>query len=103
MTKSTKSISPLRQRMLDDMAVFGLAEDYVAQREKITQNMTAEEHQALAAKYLPDAMVYLVVGDAETQLQPLAALGLGDPVLLDKNGSPVQPAAAAGTGTSSGN
>ena len=39
---------------------------------------------ALSAKYLDtNKMVWLVVGDAKTQLEPLKKLGLGDPVLLN--------------------
>ena len=46
--------------------------------------MTLEDHKALAQKYiLPDKMFYLVVGDAETQLEPLKKLGFGDPILIE--------------------
>ena len=34
-------------------------------------------------------MIYVVVGDAATQLEQLKELGLGDPVLLDADGNPV--------------
>ena len=52
--------------------------------------MTAERHQALAQQYLdPNKMIYLVVGDAATQLEGLKQLGLGDPIVLDKDGNPV--------------
>lgn len=52
--------------------------------------MTVEEIKALADRYLdPEEMVWLVVGDAATQLDRLTALGLGEPVLLDRDGRPV--------------
>ena len=35
----------------------------------------------------PDKMIYLVVGDAKTQLKPLRKLGCGKPILLDKEGN----------------
>ena len=35
-------------------------------------------------------MIYLVVGDAATQLDALRGLGLGDPILLDVNGRQLQ-------------
>lgn len=39
----------------------------------------------LSGKYLdPNRMIWLVVGDAKTQLPRLKELGLGDPVLLQK-------------------
>jgi hypothetical protein len=33
-------------------------------------------------------MVWLVVGDARTQLGRLGGLGLGDPILVDRQGNP---------------
>ena len=40
--------------------------------------------KTLASKYLrPDQMIYLVVGDAATQLEKLEQLGFGKPVLLN--------------------
>ena len=77
--------------MLDDIAKYNLSTDYIKQREKIVQDMSRESHKQLAEKYMvPDKMIYLVVGDAETQLEPLKALGLGEPIMLDKQGNPVQ-------------
>ena len=56
----------------------------VLQREKIVKNMTVEKIQSLSKKYLDtNKMVWLVVGDAKTQLEPLKKLGFGDPVLLN--------------------
>ncbi len=59
-------------------------EDYVKKEEDVLRNMTLEKHKELAQKYLnPDEMIYVVVGDAETQMEPLSELGLGEPELLD--------------------
>jgi zinc protease len=77
--------------MLNNIAIYNLPADYIKHREKIVQDMSKAEHQQLAEKYiLPDKMNYLVVGDAETQLEPLKELGLGEPIMLDKQGNPVQ-------------
>ena len=63
---------------------YGMPVDYVKNNEKIVNEMTLESHKALANKYLhPDKMIYLVVGDAATQLEPLQKLGFGEPILLD--------------------
>jgi zinc protease len=35
-------------------------------------------------------MVYLVVGDAETQLPRMKELGLGEPIVLDRKGNVVK-------------
>lgn len=34
-------------------------------------------------------MIYLVVGDGATQLQEIKKLGMGDPILLDIYGNPL--------------
>jgi zinc protease len=76
--------------MLDQIATYNLPFDYIKQQEKIILDMTKDRHKALAQQYLdPDKMIYLVVGDAASQLAGLKQLGLGDPILLDKDGNPV--------------
>ena len=47
--------------------------------------MTVDRIKALAQKYLnANKMIWLVVGDAKTQLPRLKELGFGDPVLINK-------------------
>jgi zinc protease len=47
--------------------------------------------RVLAEKYLDSAdMVWLVVGDAATQLERLSALGFGEPILLNRDGDVVE-------------
>ncbi len=47
--------------------------------------MTLDDFKDLAAKYLrPEAMNYLVVGDAESQAVRLKELGFGDPIMLNE-------------------
>ena len=59
--------------------------DYRAQNAKAIEAITLEDFKGLAANYLrPDAMNYLVVGDAETQAEALKELGFGDPIMLNK-------------------
>ena len=71
--------------LLGDMSLYDFPADYQLQREEIVRNMTIDQIQALADRYLrPADMVWLVVGDAQTQLAPLEALGLGPAVLLDR-------------------
>ena len=53
--------------------------------------MTVTGHIELALKLIrPDEMIYLVVGDAATQLEGMKSLGFGNPILLDSNGVPIQ-------------
>ena len=77
--------------MLNQIATYGQPVDYVLQEEQTTRGMTLERHQALAQQYLnPDRMIYLVAGDAATQMAPLRGLGFGSPIQLDVNGNPVR-------------
>jgi zinc protease len=70
--------------MLQTMSKFNLPPDYVKDQENTVRNMTVEEHKNLANKYLQtDHMIYLIVGDAATQMASLNKLGLGKPVLLN--------------------
>ncbi|TCK68769.1 zinc protease [Winogradskyella wandonensis] len=71
-------------RMLSNISELGFPDDYAKQREAIVKGLTVEDMKALAGKYLrPDQMIYLVVGDAATQLDKLEQLGFGKPVLLN--------------------
>ena len=70
--------------LLQDISTYGWPYDYVRQREATVRRMTVERIQKLARQYLdPDRMVWLVVGDAATQLERLKELGYGEPVLLN--------------------
>jgi zinc protease len=74
--------------LLGDMSWFGFPADYLLRREQIVRDMTIPDVQALAEKYLDtERMIWLVVGDARTQLGRLRALGLGEPVVLDREGA----------------
>jgi len=72
-------------RLLTNISSYGLDYDYVKQREKMVSNMTVEEIKALANTYLnPDKMVWLIVGDKETQFERMKELGYGNPILLNE-------------------
>jgi zinc protease len=71
--------------MLDNISKYGWRADYVKERERIVQSMTLPQIQALSQKYLdPSKMVWLVVGDAKTQLPRMKELGFDEPVLIGK-------------------
>lgn len=77
--------------MLSSISNYNLPYDYIKKEEELILNMTLDEHKKLAQKYIqPDRMIYLIVGDAQTQLEPLKNLGFGDPVLLDKDGNVIK-------------
>lgn len=69
--------------MLGNISKYGWKYDYVKDREQVVRGMTVDRIKELAGKYLtPDRMIWLVVGDAKTQLARLKELDLGDPVLI---------------------
>lgn len=69
--------------MLDNISKYGWRPDYVKDREQIVKAMTLPQIQALSKNYLdPSKMVWLVVGDAKTQLPRMKELGFGEPVLI---------------------
>lgn len=71
--------------MLDNISKYGWKYDYVKEREQIVRTMTVDQIRALSGRYLnAGKMVWLVVGDAKTQLPRLRELGFGEPVLLNK-------------------
>ena len=76
--------------MLNNIATYNLSFDYVKKHEEIVRNMTLDEHKQLANKYIdPNVMTYVIVGDAKTQFEQLKNLGVGKPILVDREGNPV--------------
>ncbi|MDO6492311.1 MULTISPECIES: M16 family metallopeptidase [unclassified Cellulophaga] len=70
--------------MLENISMYNYPVDYAKQREQGVKNMSVEDVKALADEYVnPDKMIYLIVGDAKTQLNKLNKLGYGEPELLN--------------------
>lgn len=71
--------------MLENIGKYRWKYDYVKDREQIVKGMTVKQIADLSNKYLdPNKMIWLVVGDAKTQLPRLRELGFGDPILIGK-------------------
>ena len=78
-------------RMLSNMSNYGWKSDYVTERETIVKSMTKERVKELANNYInPDKLIWLVVGDAETQLERMKQLGYGTPILLNERQKPIK-------------
>lgn len=72
--------------MLSNISNYGYADNYAKQQEELVKSLTVEDVKVLVEKYIkPNQMIYVIVGDAETQLDKLEALGFGKPVLLNSN------------------
>ena len=71
--------------MLYNVSTYGWEPDYVKEREQIVRDITIEDISELAREYAnPNTMIYVVVGDAETQMHRLEELGFGKPVLVNE-------------------
>ncbi|MEP1448044.1 MAG: pitrilysin family protein [Paraglaciecola sp.] len=70
--------------LLNNISKYNWPKNYVKQREKTVNNIKVKDVKALADKYLlANQMIWLFVGDANTQLARMKALGFGEPVLLN--------------------
>lgn len=77
--------------MLQDISTFKLPADFIKKEESIAEQMTLTQAKDVYSKYIqPDKMVYIVVGDARTQFTRLKDAGLGEPIMLDKQGNVVK-------------
>jgi len=71
--------------MLENISSYGWAPDYISERQETVHSISKEEIQNLANTYAnPDRMIWLVVGDARTQMDRLEQLGFGKPVLVNE-------------------
>lgn len=74
--------------ILAAMHDYGFPADYILRRESVVRSFTPEQAAELASRYLDTrGMIWLVVGDARTQMGRLEALGLGRPILLGRDGT----------------
>jgi len=73
--------------MVGQISAYGYPDDYLQRNAARIDAMSLEDFKRIAAEYLrPDAMNWLVVGDAQTQAERLEALGFGAPVMLETSG-----------------
>ncbi|MFV8352155.1 M16 family metallopeptidase [Flavobacterium sp. XS2P14] len=70
--------------MLYDINNYNYSNDYAKQQENIVKKITIDELKKFSEMYLnANKMIYLIVGDAETQLKKLEQVGFGTPILLN--------------------
>ena len=63
--------------MLSEIDAYDYAPDYRAQNARAVGAMTLEDFKRIAATHIqPEAMQYLIIGDAATQLEAVKSLGL---------------------------
>lgn len=87
MTKSNArafETSRAKLNMLKTISNYGFSNNFAKQQEAIVKAMTVSDIKVLAKKYVnPNKMIYLIVGDAASQLTKLEKLGFGKPILLN--------------------
>ncbi|MFQ3194379.1 MAG: zinc protease [Colwellia sp.] len=72
--------------ILQSMSQYNLPANYILERATLVESLTLENIKSLASEHLHhEKMIYLVVGDAKTQMERLKALGLGEPILINAN------------------
>ena len=83
---NTRAFESLNAKLglLRRMSRLGLPPDFVERDQELLLGMTQDDFREVINTYLDESrMIYVVVGDAETQRARLAELGYGEPVLLD--------------------
>lgn len=76
--------------MLNEVSKFDLPFDFVEKEQAQLESMTVEEAQQIYQKYADEQqMIYVIVGDAATQLERVKEFGYGDPIRLDRKGNPL--------------
>ncbi|AZQ42713.1 M16 family metallopeptidase [Nonlabens ponticola] len=64
-------------QLLNTMQSFDKPADYALQQQQYVRNLTVEQVKVLAQQYInPDAMYYVIVGDAATQFERLKQLNI---------------------------
>jgi len=75
-------------QVLQNISSYKLKNNYVELQQDSLKTLTLEQAQATIKQYIdPEKMIYLVVGDAKTQLPRMSQLGFGAPIPLDQNGN----------------
>ncbi|MCW9000846.1 MAG: insulinase family protein, partial [Kangiellaceae bacterium] len=74
--------------MLNRVSQFDLPMDYIEKQQQQLQSMDIAEAKAIYQKYAEEQnMIYVVVGDAKTQLERIKEFGYGSPIVLDRKGN----------------
>lgn len=74
--------------MLQTMSLYQLADNYIEDQQDYVNNVTLKQvHNVINQHMNEQSMIYLVVGDAKTQLSRMKDLGYGDPIVLDIDGN----------------
>ena len=94
--EDTRAFESLGEKLgtLREISKFGKSLSFVEEEQQELLDMPLEEYKRVIAQYLaePD-MTWVVVGDAETQLEPVRSFAAGEVIILDIYGEPVDDTA----------
>jgi len=78
--------------LLNRIARQNLPHDIVEREQAMLSQMTTADFHRVIGDYLKeDDMIWIVVGDGETQREVLSGFGYGDPVELNRQGGVMMP------------
>ena len=76
--------------ILQQVSAYDLPTDFVDRQQQIVKNITVDEvKQIINDNFDMNRMIYVIVGDAATQLESLKVDGAGNPIVVDAMGEPV--------------
>ncbi|RIJ22179.1 insulinase family protein [Henriciella barbarensis] len=94
-TRAFESLSA-KLGILHEISEYDRPIDFVEQEQQALVSMPLEEYQRVISEYLAEPqMTWVIVGDAETQLEPVTDFAGGDVTVLDIHGNPVEASADA--------
>ena len=91
--QNTRAFESLGAKLgiLRTISKYGKSLTYVEDEQNELVNMTLADYREVIGEYLnEDEMTYLIIGDAETQLEPVRAFAGGEVTMLDIYGAPIR-------------
>ncbi len=91
---NTRRFETLNQLLgaVNDVTRFNKGGQFLEEEQQELADMTLDQAHALINRYLDEQqMIYVIAGDAKTQLSRIKDLGYGEPMVLDKEGMPASP------------
>ena len=91
--ENTRAFESLNAKLgtLRQISKYGKSDSYVEDEQQELLSMGLDDFKAIAAQYLDEEeMIYLIVGDKETQLGPVTEFATGDVIELDIYGERVE-------------
>lgn len=94
---NTRAFESLNAKLgiLHEISEYDRPVDFVEQEQQALLSMPLEEYQRVISEYLAEPqMTWVIVGDGETQLEPVTEFAGGNVTVLDIHGQPVEQVAA---------